>query len=61
MYLVIMVFLKIPLNGDPYHCFCLKTTRLVKEKMKLNDDEIITTFQSRFGREEWLNHIRLKL
>ena len=37
-----------------YHCFCLKTTRLVKEKMKLNDDEIITTFQSRFGREEWL-------
>ena len=41
-------------NGDPYHCFCLKTTRLVKEKMKLNDDEIITTFQSRFGREEWL-------
>ncbi len=41
-------------NGDPYHCFCLKTTRLVKEKMRLNDDEIITTFQSRFGREEWL-------
>ena len=41
-------------NGDPYHCFCLKTTRLVKEKMKLNDNEIITTFQSRFGREEWL-------
>ena len=41
-------------NGDPYHCFCLKTTRLVKEKMKLNDNEIITTFQSRFGRAEWL-------
>ena len=41
-------------NGDPYHCFCLKTTRLVKEKMKLNDNEIVTTFQSRFGREEWL-------
>ncbi|MDA9628939.1 ferrochelatase [Pelagibacteraceae bacterium] len=41
-------------NGDPYHCFCLKTTRLVKEKMKLSDDQIITTFQSRFGREEWL-------
>ena len=42
------------LNGDPYHCFCLKTTRLVKEHMGLSDDEIMTTFQSRFGREEWL-------
>ena len=41
-------------NGDPYHCFCLKTTRLVKERMGLSDDEIMTTFQSRFGREEWL-------
>ena len=41
-------------NGDPYHCFCLKTTRLDKEKMKLSDDQIMTTFQSRFGREEWL-------
>ena len=41
-------------NGDPYHCFCLKTTRLVKEKMNLTDEEIITTFQSRFGRAEWL-------
>ena len=42
------------INGDPYHCFCLKTTRLVKEKMRLSDDQITTTFQSRFGREEWL-------
>ena len=42
------------MNGDPYHCFCLKTTRLVKEYMGLSDDEIMTTFQSRFGREEWL-------
>tara|TARA_Y100000741_G_scaffold364331_1_gene354999 strand:+ start:305 stop:1330 length:1026 start_codon:yes stop_codon:yes gene_type:complete len=41
-------------KGDPYHCFCLKTTRLVKEYMKLEDDKVITTFQSRFGREEWL-------
>lgn len=41
-------------NGDPYHCFCLKTTRLVKEHMGLSDDMIMTTFQSRFGREEWL-------
>ena len=41
-------------NGDPYHCFCLKTTRLVKEYLGLSDDEIITTFQSRFGKAEWL-------
>ena len=41
-------------NGDPYHCFCLKTTRLVKEHLGLLDDEIMTTFQSRFGKEEWL-------
>jgi len=41
-------------SGDPYHCFCLKTTRLVKEYMQLNDEDIVTTFQSRFGREEWL-------
>ena len=41
-------------NGDPYHCFCLKTTRLVKEHLRLSDDEIMTTFQSRFGKAEWL-------
>ena len=41
-------------KGDPYHCYCLKTTRLVKEYMHLEDDEVITTFQSRFGRQEWL-------
>lgn len=41
-------------NGDPYHCQCLKTTRLIAEKLGLNDDEYMTTFQSRFGREEWL-------
>tara|TARA_B100001540_G_scaffold317738_1_gene352520 strand:- start:4670 stop:5695 length:1026 start_codon:yes stop_codon:yes gene_type:complete len=42
------------IKGDPYHCFCLKTTRLVKEYMNLRDDEVITTFQSRFGKQEWL-------
>ena len=41
-------------QGDPYHCFCLKTTRLVKEYMQLSDEEVLTTFQSRFGRQEWL-------
>ena len=42
------------MKGDPYHCFCQKTTRLVAEKMKLKEKEYITTFQSRFGPDEWL-------
>ena len=42
------------LNGDPYHCQCHKTTRLVAEALGLHKDEYMTTFQSRFGREEWL-------
>ena len=42
------------LKGDPYHCFCQKTTRLVAEKMKLKEKEYMTTFQSRFGPDEWL-------
>ncbi len=41
-------------NGDPYHCHCHKTTRLLKERLGWEDTEIMTTFQSRFGREEWL-------
>jgi len=41
-------------NGDPYHCECHKTSRLVAEKLGLAKDEYMTTFQSRFGREEWL-------
>ena len=45
---------KYHIKGDPYHCFCLKTSRLVKEYLNLNDDDVITTFQSRFGRAEWL-------
>jgi len=42
------------LNGDPYYCECHVTTRLVAEKLGLAEDEYMTTFQSRFGREEWL-------
>ncbi len=41
-------------EGDPYHCECLKTSRLVAEELGLREDEYQTTFQSRFGREEWL-------
>ena len=39
-------------KGDPYQCYCQKTTRLIKEKF--SDIEIQTTFQSRFGPREWL-------
>ena len=39
-------------KGDPYHCYCQKTSRLISEK--LNSLEIKTTFQSRFGPQEWL-------
>ena len=39
-------------KGDPYHCYCHKTTRLIKEKFK--EIDIQTTFQSRFGPQEWL-------
>ncbi|MEE3070697.1 MAG: ferrochelatase [Pseudomonadota bacterium] len=41
-------------EGDPYHCQCQKTTRLLKERLGWQDTEITTTFQSRFGPEEWL-------
>tara|TARA_B100000886_G_scaffold302020_1_gene231843 strand:- start:1054 stop:2052 length:999 start_codon:yes stop_codon:yes gene_type:complete len=39
-------------KGDPYHCYCQKTSRLIKEKF--NEIPIETTFQSRFGPEKWL-------
>jgi ferrochelatase len=42
------------LNGDPYHCECYKSSRLIAEALQLNKDQYMTTFQSRFGREEWL-------
>ena len=40
-------------KGDPYHCYCHKTTRLITEKMS-SKVPIMTTFQSRFGPQEWL-------
>jgi len=42
------------LAGDPYHCQCYKTARLIAEKLQLKEDQWKLTFQSRFGREEWL-------
>lgn len=42
------------MEGDPYHCQCQKTTRLLTERLGWKNDEILTAFQSRFGPEEWL-------
>ncbi len=42
------------LLGDPYHCECLKTARLLGEKMGLSQDQLVVTFQSRFGKAKWL-------
>jgi protoporphyrin/coproporphyrin ferrochelatase len=42
------------LAGDPYYCHCAKTTRLLRARLKLGEDKLIMSFQSRFGREERL-------
>jgi ferrochelatase len=40
--------------GDPYHCHCRKTARLLEDKLGRSGLRIVTTFQSRFGRAKWL-------
>ena len=50
------------MEGDPYHCQCAKTTRLLRERLGWDRAAIDTSFQSVFGREEWLkpytvNHV----
>jgi ferrochelatase len=40
--------------GDPYHCHCQKTARLVATELGLKRDQALVTFQSRFGRAPWL-------
>lgn len=42
------------MQGDPYHCQCQKVTRLLRESLGWDRDRIVTTFQSKFGPEEWL-------
>jgi ferrochelatase len=42
------------LNGDPYHCQCQKTGRLLADELGLSDSEWVLSFQSRVGREKWL-------
>ena len=41
-------------KGDPYHCHCQKTSRLLSERLGWPQGKLLTTFQSRFGPEEWL-------
>jgi ferrochelatase len=41
-------------KGDPYYCHCAKTMRLLRERLKVDEDKLRMTFQSRFGRTEWL-------
>ncbi len=41
-------------KGDPYHCHCQKTSRLLGERLGWREGRLLTTFQSRFGPEEWL-------
>ncbi|MFB2550199.1 ferrochelatase [Ensifer soli] len=41
-------------KGDPYHCQCMKTARLLRERLGWTKEKLMVTFQSRFGPEEWL-------
>ncbi|MTH76751.1 ferrochelatase [Paracoccus aestuariivivens] len=47
-------------QGDPYHCQCQKTSRLLAERLGWGPEVIDTTFQSVFGREEWLQPYTVK-
>jgi ferrochelatase len=40
--------------GDPYHCECLKTARLITKELNIDPELTMTTFQSRFGRAKWI-------
>jgi len=40
--------------GDPYYCHCMKTARLLAERLDMPRDDLKVVFQSRFGKEEWL-------
>jgi ferrochelatase len=42
------------LQGDPYHCHCAKTWRLLREALGMGPDRLMMSFQSRFGPDEWL-------
>ncbi len=42
------------LLGDPYHCHCHKTARLLSERLGLKPEQVVVSFQSRFGKAKWL-------
>lgn len=48
------------MSGDPYHCHCAKTSRLLRERLGWPKEAIDTTFQSVFGPEEWLKPYTVK-
>jgi protoporphyrin/coproporphyrin ferrochelatase len=56
--MLVMSFHGVPkfhlLKGDPYHCECHKTSRLLAERLGLKSGEYQVAFQSRFGKQEWL-------
>ena len=41
-------------KGDPYVQHCTETTRLLRQKLKLDEERLVMTFQSRFGKAEWV-------
>ena len=41
-------------QGDPYYCFCALTTRALAQALSLKEEDFVMTFQSRFGKAEWL-------
>jgi ferrochelatase len=45
---------KFLIDGDPYYCQCLATSRLIATQLEADGVEVVTTFQSRFGKAEWL-------
>jgi protoporphyrin/coproporphyrin ferrochelatase len=48
-------------QGDPYHCHCIKTARLLREALDLTEQTLRFSFQSRFGRQEWLRPYSIDL
>lgn len=48
-------------RGDPYHCYCQKTARLIAEVLQLPQDRWLVSFQSRLGRAEWLKPYTIDL
>lgn len=41
-------------EGDPYYCHCRKTTRLLREQLGWPEESLVSTFQSQFGKEKWI-------